>query len=252
MSKKKEKKGRPIVVVEGAPEWMVTFGDLMSLLLTFFILLFSISEVKQKKIYEVVQSFRTQWQISAPQMGYHIEQFDDVVNLLSHMSLELPDQREGNEGKAKKVDNPFGEHAEVVRIDDNLLISIAGSVLFEEHSAQLNDSARDLLAGIRTKLRGPDTWIRIIGHVNPTALPEGSAFKNHDELGSRRAQAVKEFLSADSDGGPGIREARLEISSRGRNDLIPEIDIHNPAERRKLDRVEIMMTPEPAFRARQR
>ncbi|MCA8959266.1 MAG: OmpA family protein [Planctomycetes bacterium] len=247
MSKKDE---RPIVVVEGAPEWMVTFGDLMSLLLTFFILLFSISEVKQKKIYELVQSFRTQWRITAPQMGYHVEQLDEVVNMLSQMSLELPDQKEGTEGKAKPVDHPFGEHADVVRIDDNLLISIAGSVLFQEHSAQLNDQAREVLARVRDKLRGPDTWIRVIGHANPTALPEGSAFRSHDELGLRRAEVVKEILVADSEEGPGIRPERVEISSRGRNDLIPEIDIHNPGERRKLDRVEIMMTPEPAFRQR--
>ncbi|MEM7260801.1 MAG: flagellar motor protein MotB [Planctomycetota bacterium] len=250
MSKKKKKSERPVIVVEGAPEWMVTFGDLMSLLLTFFILLFSISEVKQKKIFEVVQSFRTQWKITAPQMGYHIEQFDEVVNLLSEASLELPDQKEGNEGKAKKVDHPFGDHAEVVRVDDNLLISIAGAVLFDEYSAQLNDSARELLQSIRTRLRGPDTWIRVIGHANPTALPEGSSFRTHDELGYRRAETVKEFLTAEADDGPGIRSERVEVSSRGRNDLIPEIDIHNPAERRKLDRVEIMMTPEPAFRNR--
>jgi len=250
MSRKKKKKRQE--APKGAPEWMVTFGDLMSLLLTFFILLFSISEIKKKKIYEVVQSFRTQWKITAPQMGYHIEHFDEVVNLLSQMSLELPDQKEGSEGKAKKVDNPFGEHAEVVRIDDNLLISIAGSVVFDEHSARLNDVARDLLSNVRRRLRGPDTWIRVIGHANPTALPEGSAFRSHDELGFKRAQAVKEFLSAETDEETGIREGRIAVSTRGRNDLIPEIDIHNPAERRKLDRVEIMMTPEPAFRGRRR
>ena len=32
-------------VEEGAPTWVTTFADLMSLLLTFFVMLFSISEI---------------------------------------------------------------------------------------------------------------------------------------------------------------------------------------------------------------
>ncbi len=38
----------------GVPEWLVTFGDMMSLLLTFFIMLFSMSEMKQEQKYQAV------------------------------------------------------------------------------------------------------------------------------------------------------------------------------------------------------
>ena len=37
------------IVEEGAPEWVVTFGDLMSLLLCFFVLLLSFSEMDREK-----------------------------------------------------------------------------------------------------------------------------------------------------------------------------------------------------------
>lgn len=43
---------------EGAPTWMVTFGDLMSLLLTFFILLFSMSEIEMERFLLASQSLR--------------------------------------------------------------------------------------------------------------------------------------------------------------------------------------------------
>ena len=36
-------------VEEGAPLWVVTFGDLMSLLMCFFVLLLSFSEMDRKK-----------------------------------------------------------------------------------------------------------------------------------------------------------------------------------------------------------
>ena len=38
----------------GIPEWVVTFGDMMSLLLTFFIMLVSLSEVKEKERYQTM------------------------------------------------------------------------------------------------------------------------------------------------------------------------------------------------------
>ena len=44
MPKKKEEQE------EGAPAWMVTYGDMVTLLLCFFVLLFSMSEIKKDKI----------------------------------------------------------------------------------------------------------------------------------------------------------------------------------------------------------
>ena len=46
----------------GIPEWVVTFGDMMSLLLTFFIMLVSMSELKEDERYQaMVESFRQQF-----------------------------------------------------------------------------------------------------------------------------------------------------------------------------------------------
>ena len=45
----------------GVPEWVVTFGDMMSLLLTFFMLLFSMSEIKQEQSLAMVESLRRQF-----------------------------------------------------------------------------------------------------------------------------------------------------------------------------------------------
>ena len=46
----------------GIPEWVVTFGDMMSLLLTFFIMLVSMSEIKEEEKYQaMVDSMRKQF-----------------------------------------------------------------------------------------------------------------------------------------------------------------------------------------------
>ena len=52
------KKGRPIVKQEGAPEWIVTFADLMSLLVCFFVLIISFSIQDKEKMQVVAGSMR--------------------------------------------------------------------------------------------------------------------------------------------------------------------------------------------------
>ena len=48
--------------VMGIPEWVVTFGDMMSLLLTFFIMLVSLSEMKEEEKYQaLVESMKQQF-----------------------------------------------------------------------------------------------------------------------------------------------------------------------------------------------
>ena len=42
----------------GIPEWVVTFGDMMSLLLTFFIMLVSLSEMKEEEKYPYMKGER--------------------------------------------------------------------------------------------------------------------------------------------------------------------------------------------------
>ena len=48
-------------VEEGAPTWIVTFADMMSLLLTFFILMYSMSEVKQERFLLASESLPKRW-----------------------------------------------------------------------------------------------------------------------------------------------------------------------------------------------
>ncbi|HQE77107.1 MAG TPA: flagellar motor protein MotB, partial [Candidatus Hydrogenedentes bacterium] len=54
----KEKRKRGGEEPSGAPGWMVTYGDMMSLLLCFFVLLLSFSSVSEKKYSQAVQSLK--------------------------------------------------------------------------------------------------------------------------------------------------------------------------------------------------
>ncbi len=236
----KKKKKAP----EGAPEWMVTFGDLMSLLLTFFVLLFSVSEVKQKKIYEMIRSIRIHWQVDAPTAGFHIQQFSDIVNLLAEASVSLPDQAVGAEGKTSEtVENPFGKYAHVSKVNEDLRVSIEGKVLFEQGSTELQEEGRALLEKIRARVQGYPNRIRIVGHTSPEPMPASSPY-DHFDLGFQRAKAVRAVLVAGGPENGGVRPERVELASGGRYTLIPGLNLFDPADRARLRRVEIIVTPE--------
>ena len=236
MSRKKEKKKRPVIVVEGAPEWMVTFGDLMSLLLTFFVLLFSISEIKSEKIFDVVVAFRSQFEIDVDAESVLLD-FSDVTELLSSLSNQMPDRSEGHKGKsAQNVENPFGKHASIHRVKDDFHIDIEGSVLFAPGSSELEREGIELVEDIRRRLQGGYNRIRILVDPSPT---EGGI--DETTLAFQRARAVYDVMTTED----GVDPVRIEVGARGSGDPVQVREVIEPERRAARDRVVIILTPEP-------
>ncbi len=94
------------------PEWVVTFGDMMSLLLTFFIMLVSLSEVKQKEKYQaLVDSMRRQFghdtSIASLAPGQHKPRNAQLARLSSQgRSLRANTMNGGDKVKAPVGENP--------------------------------------------------------------------------------------------------------------------------------------------------
>ncbi len=240
MSKKKQKQKQPIVVVAGAPEWMVTFGDLMSLLLTFFVLLFSVSEIKSEKIYDVVVAFRSSFDIDLDAESVLLD-FSEVAQMLSSLSMQMPDKSEGHQGKSNsRVENPFGDHASIHRVKDDFHIDIEGSVLFEPGSSQLAADGIELIADVSRRLRGGYNRVKVMGYASPT---EGGI--DETTLAFQRARAVFDVLVTPEVGEPGIDPVRLEIGTRGALDPLRVRELLEPERRLTRDRVVIILTPEP-------
>ncbi len=235
----REKKKQPIVVQMGAPEWMVTFGDLMSLLLTFFVLLFSISEVKDQKIFDMVVAFRSEFELESDGDGAFLLDFSEVVELLSSLSKQMPDKAEGQMGKTNvRIENPFGEFASIHRVKEDFHIDVEGDVLFPEGSSEIGEQGRALLGDLSKRLRGGYNRIRVVGSAAPT-----NADTDEVLLGFQRARAVQELLILGTDG-DGVDARRIEIATRGAFDPLTLPELIDPQKRGVRDRVVIILTPE--------
>ena len=124
----------------GIPEWVVTFGDMMSLLLTFFIMLVSMSEMKEdEKFQAMVESLREQF-------GHDMSQASLVPGSIRPRKLKSwntnarwggPKKKDlHNGGQEVKAVIGENEKVQIVRPGDDS--SIGGQVYFDEKAIELD------------------------------------------------------------------------------------------------------------------
>jgi chemotaxis protein MotB len=203
--------------------WMDTYGDMVTLLLTFFVLLFSFSTIDAQKWEEIVSSLS-----GTPFVAIQALDPGDVkadVQPLDETSWDLPEptpspdpseQAENamNQAKIAEIKEQFDElydkiksHVQINGLQDELnvemnnnviLMTMNESALFDSGSAVLKPVAKEILPSICEILKQYDSlinWIRIEGHTDNVPIQNGQ-FKNNWELSDARAGSVRDYLLA--------------------------------------------------------
>ncbi len=198
---------RPIIIIHGAPEWVVTFGDMMSLLLTFFILLFSVSEMKEpNKFYDLSQDFQGIIPTQRVILGYLLPRLDPNATGL----MDQKEEKAGEAGSMGNRDSPAsktaGTGAHRLTAWDNIPLRVHGSIFFNHGQAHLTEAGRRELKELLTP-DWADAPFKIIlqGH---TAPEEATSVEAQHLLAYKRALVVHIFLISH-----GVKESRIEIQS---------------------------------------
>ncbi|MDH3584885.1 MAG: flagellar motor protein MotB [Phycisphaerae bacterium] len=198
----------------GVPEWVVTYGDMMTLLLCFFILLAAFSELKKdQEFQDVVKAIQEAFGYTG---GAGVSPTQDapaksIINRIEAIALHKSKFR-----KPSRADDPgvTGKQTTVKRIREGLLFSVGGLVSFEPGSAELLDHARGELAKIARLVRGQNNKIEVRGHATALDLEAlgaeatGAARSQLWELSHRRALAAMEALTSTDNG---IRPQRIRV-----------------------------------------
>lgn len=211
MGKKKKKKFEEEAPA-GAPEWIVTFSDMISLLVTFFVMLMSFSTMEEREEMVITAAF------SNGNKGV-------VMNLKGHSAATPPPQdrmqathpmRGGNKPHARP-DEALDENLEEmgqkateahVEIDfeqslDGLQISFGREAAFAPGSATVNAALKKNLVELGRVLEHYSHLVVIEGYTDSEFQPT-PAFKTREALSSARAAAAAEIMVGASNLGPDV------------------------------------------------
>lgn len=184
------------------PEWVVTYGDMMSLLLCFFILLSAFSELKKPRDYQkVIDSIK-----EALGLDGGLGMIHTARNPANSSRTHLPDRAAlaGEYRTRAEVNDPntSGRDETVQTVRQGNRWTIGGRITFAPASAELNDAARAALRTVADEIRGGRRKIELRGHA--WGVEDRQEGVDHLDLSYRRARAAAEYLERECGVHPGV------------------------------------------------
>lgn len=219
--------------IPGVPGWMVTYGDMMSLLLTFFIMLVAMSSVEKVKFNQAAGSLQGALGIVP----------SNAISLASKkMDADKPIDRRGSrqEKKMRKKVQKMQQMIKAETLPKDLKISmskegvgirISDPNFFDLGKATLKPQSFVVLDQIIDIIKTVDYSVRIEGHTDdlPIRNPE---FDSNWELSAGRALAILKYFQ---DKGR-IDPVRLEAVGLGEyHPLVPNDEEESRAKNRRVE-----------------
>jgi chemotaxis protein MotB len=221
------------------PAWLAAFGDLMSLLLCFFVLLLSMSSMDMKKVSEAIGSLSGS--LSVLEGGIKTEISKEVQR--EHKSVEVTTESTQTVERISQalidanemIEKGKGPAISLEESEDGFVIKLPASLLFKSGSAVIENEDTLLflkrIALIVNELSN-DMRVSIQGHTDNTKPGANSPFKDNWELSSARGISVLQELILD-----GVDPKRLSAS--GYAEFSPDATNATKTGREKNRRVEI-------------
>jgi len=219
----------------GIPEWVVTFGDMMSLLLTFFIMLVSMSEIKEEERFQaMVESFRRQFghttSMASLAPGKSKPRNSAVTKLASQGRANRFDLMSGGD----KARAPAGDYPRVRVIRPGSKTGIGTVIFFDPASAALSQKNKSDLQQGMALIEGKPQVVEIRGHT--MRGPQDA--EDHWRTAYDRARNTMQYLVEEL----GIDPRRCRLSVAADNEpLFVDAD---PIKLQKNPRVEVFMLEE--------
>ncbi|MCF8044589.1 MAG: flagellar motor protein MotB [Desulfarculaceae bacterium] len=216
--------------------WLVTFADMMTLLLVFFVLLYSLASFETEKYKSAVEKIKTSIETESKLIGLlelmEIPEsmdtritIEDLTGLRSRKDTLIRDiNRFAATGKAE-------DSITTTILDGKIVVRIRGEALFQSGLAELNQDAYRVLDEItRVLFDYPDYNINIKGHTDDVPIST-DAYPSNWELSAIRATNVLKHLIK-----RGIQPERLTATGYGKiRPLVPNTSEENRSMNRRVE-----------------
>ncbi|HQH79174.1 MAG TPA: flagellar motor protein MotB [Synergistaceae bacterium] len=217
--------------------WLTTYGDTVTLLLTFFVLLYSFSSLDVNKFKKMVISF--QGALGVLPGGQTVQEGDNSFGGRSGEDAgDVRKQTQGILDVVRKIQTMISEEGlqgqvSVTVNQRGVTISMAEHALFERGSARVVPAGKRLLARMAPFLNAVSVPLAVEGHTD--SLPVmGGVYETNWGLSSMRAATVAAYLA---DVG-GVDPLRLEaVGFSQYRPLVPNDSEPHRALNRRVDLV---------------
>ncbi len=196
MSRRRNKKK-----VEGLTgnEWLATYADTITNLLTFFILLYSFSSVNEKKFQEIAYSFQSVLGVSSG--SSLLELNDGETPIVGGSDLDVADPDNMDAVKLEMYNsvlefieqNNLETTVEVKEDDRGVIIQLKDNILFESGKSDLIASSMEVLGKISSLIATFPNKIIIEGHTDNVPM-KSALFDSNWELSTSRAVRVVRYF----------------------------------------------------------
>lgn len=236
MGKKEPKKA--------SQEWLTTYGDMITLMLCFFVMMYDPSEADAVQMAALSASI--QGDSTSGGMSLTTGRMADLGNTIN----SLPSMEKGKSlGLAKKkavslfAPDVKSNKITVTSDERGLVITLASDAFFETGSAKLQlEETREVLLRLAQFLSSPELAnrkFRIEGHTDST-VSQNSIYQSNWELSTARATNVLHYLSD-----YGVNENSFYVA--GYADTQPKFENDTPEGRAYNRRVDIIILDEGHF-----
>ncbi len=235
--------------------WAIPYGDLITLLMAFFVVMYSISSVNEGK-YRTVAASLTEAFRGIPRSDAPV-QVGDTAALTPEQALALglelavtTVEENGEALEEPAADSVLDGMAGDIRsalsdlIDENIVavrsspfwleIEIQTDILFPSAVATLSSRAEGILTRVAAALKGFPNPIRVEGHTDNLPI-RTEVYPSNWELSAARAASVVRLLMAE-----GVAPARLSVTGLGQ---YQPVESNDSAEGRERNRRVVLVMP---------
>lgn len=239
----------------GAPKWMVTYSDMVTLILVFFILLFSMSQIDAAKFEAVSESFRDRVifdfypspvpmehpteSVNHMESGKLVNDFQAPTLLDVNDEGDYDDKQDSLSDLMEAVNNYLEENKleDVItakRTERGVILVLQEQVLFDSAEAVILNSGKPFLNKIGTLLDEIPNAVKVEGHTDNRPISNYRYPSNWELSGARAGSVVRYFIEEHQ-----LDEARFLIGGYG--DTRPVTKENNEDAWRENRRVEIVI-----------
>jgi chemotaxis protein MotB len=229
---------------DNAQRWLLTYADLITLLLAFFIVMYSMSRLDAEKFGRVADAFNGV--LKGSQRVISVDELDRPgAGFLIQGELRMLEQQIDEKIRTEQLDDQI----KTIQDERGLVIRVMESAAFDAGSADLKPQMYSILNLLTDQLQAMDNHLRVEGHTDNIPI-HTTQFPSNWELSTTRATRVVRYLvgvlqldpkrisalgygefrpiASNESGGGRARNRRVDFIVLADNSLEPEAEPSKP------------------------